>query len=418
MSDLSDLTLFLLLGLLILLSAFFSSSETGMMSLNRYRLRHLRKQGHRSAALAARLLERPDQLIGVILIGNNFVNILASSIATLLALRFWGEGGIAAATLILTLVILVFAEVTPKTIAALHPERIAFPAAYVLLPLLKVAYPMVWLVNLVSGGLMRLAGIRTNEIGSDHLSREELKTLVREAGNRIPKQHQDMLVSILELEQVTVEDIMIPRNEISGIDLDDDLDHILNLLKAPPHTRLPLYKGDINDIVGIFHTRNSGRLLSMPEPNKAELVQMSRPPYFIPEGTPLHTLLFNMQREKRRIGVVVDEYGEVIGLATLEDILEEIVGEFTTDLTSAQNEIAQVDEGVYRVSGSVALRTINKTLNWKLPTQGPRTLSGLIIEALEFIPDAPVCVKVGPYRIQVQQVLDNRVRSALISRES
>ncbi|MCK0163601.1 HlyC/CorC family transporter [Marinobacter sp. S6332] len=399
---------------LIMLSAFFSSSETGMMSLNRYRLKHMAKTGHKGAKRAQGLLQRTDQLIGIILIGNNFVNILASSIATVIAIRIWGDAGIAIATLLLTIVILIFAEVTPKTLAALFPEKIAFPASYILGPLLKVLYPVVWAVNLFTGAILRILRISPNDAASDHLSREELRTLVNEAGALIPAKHKDMLVSILDLEKVTVNDIMVPRNDVSGIDLDDDTDTILRQLRNSQHTRLPVFKGDINEIQGILHLRSATKLLQQEEINKTMILQLCQEPYFVPESTPLNTQLINFQKGKRRFGIVVDEYGDVLGLATLEDILEEIVGEFTTDYAATSPDIIPQEDGTFIVDGTTAVRTINKTLGWKLPIDGPKTLNGLITETLENIPDTNVCLKVDGHRVEVLQIKDNVVKAAIV----
>ncbi len=414
MNETSLTALFIILAGLILLSAFFSSSETGMMSLNRYRLKHMAKTGHRGAKRAQSLLGRTDQLIGVILIGNNFVNIFASAIATVIAIRIWGDAGIAIATVLLTIVILIFAEVTPKTLAALFPEKIAFPASHVLGPLLKILYPVVWAVNLFTGAILKIIGVSAEDAASEHLSREELRTLVNEAGALIPAKHKDMLVSILDLEKVTVNDIMVPRNEVVGIDLDDDLDTILRHLRSSQHTRLPVFKGDINNIQGVLHLRNASKLLLQDEINKAMLMQLCREPYFIPESTPLNTQLINFQKEKRRFGIVVDEYGEVLGLATLEDILEEIVGEFTTDYAATSPDIIPQDDGTFIIDGTSAVRTINKTLGWKLPTDGPKTLNGLITETLENIPETNVCLKVGGHRVEVLQIKDNVVKAAIV----
>ncbi len=383
-----------------------------MMSLNRYRLKHLARSGHKGAKKASKLLDRTDQLIGVILIGNNFVNILASSIATVLALHYWGDAGIAAATALLTIVILIFAEVTPKTLAALFPERVAFPAAYILTPLLKVLYPAVWFVNLFTNGILRLLRVRNDGQNSDNLSREELRTLVNEAGALIPKKHQDMLVSILDLEHVSVNDIMIPRNDVIGIDLENDMSTIISQIKSSQHTRLPVFKGDINNVLGVLHLRNSARFLAEPEPNKALLMKECREPYFIPEGTPLHTQLINFQKEKRRIGIVVDEYGDVLGIATMEDILEEIVGEFTTDYASNSPDIVPDTDGSYLIDGAATIRSINKTLGWNLPVNGPKTLNGLIMEKLEIIPENSVCLTLLGYRTEIRQVKDNVVKTA------
>lgn len=386
-----------------------------MMSLNRYRLKHLTRNGHKGAQRASKLLDRTDQLIGVILIGNNFVNIFASSIATIIALRLWGDAGIAIATALLTIVILIFAEVTPKTLAALYPEKIAFPASLILTPLLKLLYPLVWSVNLITNNLLKLLGIKQINQDSDNLSREELRTLVNEAGALIPRKHQDMLVGILDLEKVTVNDIMVPRNEIIGIDIEDDFADIITQIESSQHTRLPIYKSDINNIIGILHLRNLTRVLSQETPNKASLLQECREPYFVPESTPLHTQLMNFQKEKRRIGIVVDEYGDIMGIATMEDILEEIVGEFTTNFSANSADITPQDDGSYIVDGSATIRTINKTLSWNLPTSGPKTLNGLITEALESIPDTSVCLKIHKHQMEIRQIKDNVVKTVRIS---
>ncbi|MGM0434051.1 MAG: HlyC/CorC family transporter [Pseudomonadota bacterium] len=416
MNEASLTTLSAILILLIILSAFFSSSETGMMALNRYRLRHLSKTGHRGALRAERLLARTDQLIGVILIGNNFVNILASAIATLIAVRIWGDAGVVIATIGLTIVILIFSEVTPKTLAALYPERIAFPASHALRPLLKLLYPVVWILNLITNNLLRLMGVRLEgDQGSDHLSREELRTLVNESGSMLPGRHQDMLLSILDLEKVTVNDIMVPRNEIVGIDLDDPMDEILRLVRGSQHTRLPIYRSDINNAVGILHLRNISRLLHTDEINKAMLMQLCREPYFIPESTPLHTQLFNFQKERRRIGIVVDEYGDVLGIATLEDILEEIVGEFTTDFASSSSQdILPQSDGTTIVDGTTPIRTLNRALNLDLPTDGPKTLNGLITDYLESIPENNLCLALHGMRLETLQIKDNVIRTVRI----
>jgi len=387
--------LFGLLALLILLSAFFSSSETGMMSINRYRLSHQANSGDRSAKRVMRLLTRPDRLIGVILIGNNFVNNLAASIATIIAIHFFGDvSGPAISTALLTITILIFAEVTPKTYAAIKPERIAYPTSYALEPLLKLLYPLVWLVNVMSNGLLRLIGVKSVDNGGDSLTRDELRTVVHEAGTLIPYRHRAMLLSILDLENVTVNDIMVPRHEVLGIDLDDSLEDILTQIRTSQHTRLPVYKGDINNIIGMLHLRNAARFLSRSEVTKAAIVQEAREPYFIPES-----------------GIVVDEYGDVEGLVTLEDILEEIVGEFTTDV-SEDDEIHQQDDGSHVIEGTANIREINKMLGWQLPTDGPKTLNGLILEHLEAFPEGPACLQIGNTRMEILEIRDNLITSA------
>ncbi|MDI5890089.1 HlyC/CorC family transporter [Halomonas rhizosphaerae] len=405
--------LFGLLFLLICLSAFFSSSETGMMSINRYRLSHQANSGERAAQRVLRLLARPDRLIGVILIGNNLVNNLAAAIATVVAIHFFGEvTGPAIAPLILTIVILIFAEVGPKTYAAVKPERIAYPASLVLEPLLKLLYPLVWLVNAISNGLLRLLGVRNIDGGADNLTRDELRTVVHEAGTLIPRRHQAMLLSILDLENVTVNDIMVPRHEVMGLDLDDDLEEILARIRTSQHTRVPVYKGDINNIIGMLHLRNAARFLSRGEVTKAAIVQEAREPYFIPESTPLHTQLLNFQKQKRRIGIVVDEYGDVEGLVTLEDILEEIVGEFTTDVAGLDQEIHPQEDGSHVIDGTANIRDINKALGWLLPTDGPKTLNGVILEHLESFPDGPACLQIGSVRMEILEVRDNLITAA------
>lgn len=409
--------LFTSLVFLIFLSAFFSSSETGMMSLNRYRLRHLVKQKHRGAMRAAGLLQRPDRLIGVILIGNNFVNILASAIATMIALRLLGDAGVAVATATLTLVILIFAEVTPKTVASLKPEQIAFPASFILKPLLSILYPFVWIVNTICNGLLRLLGFNVTAQNNDHLSTEELRTIVNEAGALIPRRNQSMLLSILDLESVTVEDVMIPRNEIVGIDINDSIDNILQTISSSPHTRLPLYQDELNNIVGVIHVRQILPLLQMSNPTKEDLLNLSREPYFIPESTVLNMQLLNFQKARHWMALVVDEYGDVQGLTTLEDILEEIVGDMAEEQDAENEDIHPQEDGSFFVDGTATIRDINKSLNWDLPVDGPKTLNGLITESLEEIPQNNVCLQLGPYLIETVQISDNFIKTARMRKQ-
>lgn len=400
-----------LLVFLLLCSAFFSSSETGMLSLNRYRLRHQAKEGHRGANRAIRLLSRPDRLLGTILVGNNFVNILASSIATVLAMQFWGEAGIAIATVGLTIFLLIFGEITPKTLAALRPEVIAYPVSLPLLLLQKVLYPLVALLNWISNGLLKLLGVDLSNKGNDSLSTEELRSVVRESGSDLPMNRQNMLLGILDLERVTVDDIMIPRNEVTGIDLEDDLETIVTQLRTTPHTRLPVFRKDINHVEGIVHMRQIARLLSHDQLTRESLLAACNDPYFVPENTPLSTQLLNFQKQKRRIGIVVDEYGDVLGIVTLEDILEEIVGEFSNQDALRSPDIHPQDDGTLVIDGAAYLREINRALGWQLPCDGPKTLNGLITEALEHIPDSGICVQIGGYRLEILQAADNRVKS-------
>ena len=397
---------------LIIASAYFSSSETGMMSLNRYRLRHLARSNHAGAKRASKLLESPDKLIGVILIGNNFVNFLAASIATSIAIALFGDPSPILTAVVLTLVVLIFAEVTPKTIAALYPEKIAYPSSLLLALLLKLLYPVVWIVNVVSNALVRLLGFSSEANSNENqLTPEELRTVVYESGGRIPRRRHGMLMNILDLERVTVDDILVPRHELVGIDIEDDLNDILLQISSAQHTRLPVYKHDIDNIVGVLHLRSTGKLIGIEELNKSALLQETAEPYFIPESTPLHTQLFNFQKKKERMAVVVDEYGAVKGIITLEDILEEIVGEFTTDLAASSKDIHPQEDGSFLIDGSASVRDINKVLSWDLESSGAKTLNGLLTESLESIPDSSVCINLDGYYAEIVQVKDNVIKT-------
>lgn len=382
------------------------------MTLNRYRLRHLSRHGNRGARRAERLLERPDRLIGIILLGNNFVNIFASSVATLIALRLGGQGAIAAATGLLTLTILIFAEVAPKTLAALRPERVAFPAAFILGPLLRVLYPLVWLTNTLANTLLRSLGVNPTEGGQTALSREELRTVVNETGAMIPRRHQRMLLGILDLDQATVDDIMIPRNEVVGIDLGDDWSRITEQIASSEYTRLPVFEGGVDTIRGILHVRRVLTAMLDGVLTRERLLEHVREPYFVPEGTPLHQQMLNFQSERRRIGLIVDEYGEFHGLVTLEDILEEIVGEFTTDPAEAVRDIHRQPDGSYLAAGSASVRELKRLLGWDLPVEGPKTLNGLILEQLETIPEPGISLLIDGHPVTVLQAEENRVKVA------
>ncbi len=412
--DSTLIALCIALFFLILLSAFFSASETGMMAINRYRLRHLAQSGHPGARRVMALLERPDRLIGLILLGNNFVNILASSLATLIALRLLGQVGIAVASGLLTLIILIFAEVAPKTLAALYPERIAFPASYVLSPLLRLLYPLVVGVNFLANGVLKAFHVRPEAVAEQPLSSEELRTVLNEAGALIPRRHQQMLLSILDLEKATVEDVMVPRQAIVGIDLNDDWDTILEHITHTQHTRLPAYRDSIDHVEGILHIRDVLHLLGREELSKEGLIKVLREPYFVPEATPLHTQLLNFQRRRLRIALVVDEYGDILGLVTLEDILEEIVGEFTTNVASIGQGIYPLEDGGYLVDGSINVRQLNRMMRWRLPTKGPKTLNGIIMEHLESIPRPGISLRIDSYTIEIVQVEGNRVKTVKI----
>ena len=397
---------------LIVASAYFSSSETGMMSLNKYRMNHLRRGQHAGATRASKLLEKPDKLIGVILIGNNFVNFLAASIASSITILILGEPAPLTTAIVLTLVVLIFAEVTPKTIAALYPERIAYPSSIVLGVLLKVLYPIVWAVNFVSNTLVRTLGFHPQADSSDQqLSQEELRTVVHESESRLPKKRQGMLLNILDLEKVQVDQIMVPRNEVTGLDIEDAMEDILEQIASAQHTRLPVYRKDIDNIVGVLHMRSAGRLIKTENLNKAAIIQETTEPYFIPDSTPLHTQLFNFQSKKLRLAVVVDEFGAVKGIVTLEDILEEIVGEFTTDLADSNRDIFAQEDGSYLIDGGTSIRDINRTLSWELDSESANTLNGILMEVLQSIPDASVGVKLDGYYAEILQVKDNVFRT-------
>ncbi len=418
--------LFTALFLFILCSAFFSSSETSMMALNRYRLKHLKHSGHRGARKASRLLERPDRLIGLILIGNNLTNIAAASLATAIAVRLYGDAGYIIATITLTVVVLIFAEVTPKTYAALYPEKIAFPAAYILQPLQVIFSPFVYITNHVTNGIIKLIGGNPQQLNNDHLTFEELRVLVQEYGSQIPKKRRGMLMNILDLENVVVNDIMVPRSEIYGIDINDDNKTIFEQIRASEYTRVPLYRDELDDLVGLLHLRQTSRFLTLDGKGSAEngslldkraMIESASGPYYIPEGTPLHTQLFNFQRKKHRVGIVVDEYGVVLGLVTIEDILEEIVGDYTTNFTEQFADITQLSEGVYTITGSATVRDINRQLDWNLPSKGPKTMNGLMLEKLESFPDANgVSLTINNYRFEILDVRDNMINSVKAQR--
>ncbi|MDC1286933.1 HlyC/CorC family transporter [Gammaproteobacteria bacterium] len=400
---------------LILLSGFFSSSETGLMSLNRYRLKHLAAKNHGGAMRAVALLQQPDKLITLILLGNNFINILITQLATYLGYRLYGDAGIAIAAGFLTLILLLFAEVTPKTLAASSPEKIAFPAAYVYQPLSKLFFPLVVIIDWLAKLILRLFLLSGKGSVNDALNSAELRVAVNETSGLIPDSHRDMLLSILDLEKVTVDDIMVPRSEIIGIDLEDEWHETLKLITNLSYTRIPIYSGNIDNLVGTAMLRRILPLLMKDEFDSDSLVDLTREGYFIPEGTPLTTQLINFRKNKRRIAFVVDEYGDIQGLVTIEDILEEIVGEFTTDPTALHQDFFQDADGSFLIDGSTHIRDINRNLNIELPTNGPRTLNGLILEHMEFIPEAGTSLKISGNPIEIMQVKNNMVKTARIS---
>ncbi|CFB70065.1 hemolysins and related proteins containing CBS domains [Yersinia enterocolitica] len=412
----STSTLIIILVIMVVVSAYFSASETGMMTLNRYRLRHLSKQGNRAARRVEKLLRRPDRLISLVLIGNNLVNILASALATIVGIRLYGNAGVAIATGVLTFVVLIFAEVMPKTIAALYPERVAFPSSVLLAPLQKIMLPLVWLLNTITRGLMRLCGIRGNVHSSDAVSKDELRSIVNESHSQISRRNQDMLISVLDLEKVTVSDIMVPRNEVVGIDINDDWRSIMRQLTHSPHGRIVLYRQSLDDAIGMLRVREAYRLMTeKKEFNKENLLRAADEIYFIPEGTPLNVQLVKFQRNKEKVGMIVDEYGDIQGLVTVEDILEEIVGDFTTSMSpSLAEEVNPQSDGSVLIDGSANVRELNKAFNWSLPIEA-RTINGMLLEELEEIPQVDAQVRVGNYLIDVLDVQENMIKRVRVT---
>jgi len=404
-------------GLLIFLlfcSAFFSGTETALMTLNRYRLRHRAKSGHRGAKLVEKLLERPDRLIGLILLGNNLVNILAAQLVTLIALRLGGPLWVAISGFVFTLVILIFAEVTPKTLAALHPERVALPAAFIYYPLSKILAPLVWMITMFTNGLLRLFGVNANDGEGDQLTVEELRTLVTEAGALLPRRRYQMLVGILELQDITVDDILIPQTEIVGIDLADEWDTILATIRQGSFTRLPVYRDSIDDVLGILHVKRLVQSGGIEMLNKSILMGLIEEPYFVPEGTPLNKQLVQFQRSRQRTAFVVDEYGDIQGMITLEDILEEIVGEFTSEPLPAHADVRTDDQPGYVVNAAANVRSLNRMMNWNLPTEGAKTLNGVILEQLETIPEPGTGLMLNGYPVEILDTSDNAVKTVRV----
>ena len=413
MDNLSLEALFTALFLLIILSAMFSASETAMMAVNRYKIKHQAESGSRGAKLILKLLATPDRLLGTILIGNNVANIAASSISTLIGLKLLGNAGVAIAGGVLVFIVLIFAEVAPKTLAATNPERVAFPAAYALSALLFVLSPFVWLVNIISNSLLKLFGISL-AVQSDSLTTEELRAAVKQSGGMLNQSHREMLLRILEMEKITINEIMVPRAEIEAIDLDDEWEEIVEQLATSHHTRIPIYKGSLDNLIGILHLRKALYLSQTSKFNKKTLEDLIREPYFFPENLSITQALRNLQNKRRRFGIAVDEYGDIKGLVTLEEILEEIVGEFTTIIPGIDDDIREQKDGSYLVDGAAYIRDLNRQMNWKLPHDKAKTLNGLIIEHLEEIPIPNTSFKLGEYMIDVIQTRDSAVHVARI----
>lgn len=409
-------TLSCFLVFLIVFSGFFSGAEIGMMSLNRYRLRHLVKKNNKQAIRVNRLLAHPDRLLSVVLIGNTLANIVASTVATLIGQRLYGDLGVAIATVILTLVVLIFSEMAPKTLAALHPQQVAFASSRLLVILQLFFAPLVFIISVTANGILRLLGVSFDTVQKDALSGEELRLVVHEAGSLLPIEHKSMLISLLDLEQARVEDILVPKADIVGIDLEQPWHELLVQLEMAQHTRLPLYRNTIDNLVGMIHLRDVLNLALEERLDMDSLLKIADAPYYIPEGTSLNVQILNFQKMKRRSCFVVNEYGDLQGLVTMEDILEEVVGEFTTDIAALSKDIAPQDDGSVIVDASITLRNLNRLLNWQLPSMGPRTLSGLIIEYLGYIPPADCCLMIENYQIEVLKVGDNTIRSVSMSK--
>lgn len=417
MDHISTTTLIVTLIIMVVISAYFSGSETGMMTLNRYRLRHLAKQGNRAAKRVEKLLRKPDRLISLVLIGNNLVNILASAIGTIVGMRLYGDAGVAIATGILTFVVLVFAEVLPKTIAAMYPEKVAFPSSFLLGPLQILMMPLVWLLNIITRMLMRMVGIKTNNVISAALSKDELRTLVHESHSKISRRNQDMLLSVLDLEKMSVDDIMVPRNEVVGININDDWKSIVRQLTHSPHGRIVLYRDTLDDAISMLRVREAYRLMTeKQEFTKETLLRAADEVYFIPEGTPLSVQLVKFQRNKKKVGLVVDEYGDIQGLVTVEDILEEIVGDFTTSMSpTLAEEVTPQNDGSVIIEGSANVREINKAFNWTLPEDEARTVNGMLLEELQEIPANNTRIRISHYDIDILDVQDNMIKQVRVT---
>lgn len=417
MEHISTTTLIVTLIIMVVVSAYFSGSETGMMTLNRYRLRHLAKQGNRAARRVEKLLRKPDRLISLVLIGNNLVNILASALATIVGIRLYGNAGVAIATGVLTFVVLVFAEVLPKTIAAIYPEKVAYPSSLLLGPLQILMMPLVWLLNTITRLLMRMVGIKVDHIISTALSKDELRTIVHESRSQMSRRNQDMLLSVLDLEKVSVDDIMVPRNEIVGININDDWKAIVRQLTHSPHGRIVLYRDTLDDAIGMLRLREAYRLMTeKKEFTKEVMLRAADEIYFVPEGTPLNIQLVKFQRNKKKVGLVVDEYGDIQGLVTVEDILEEIVGDFTTSMSpTLAEEVTPQNDGSVIIEGSANVRELNKAFNWTLPEDDARTVNGMLLEEIQEIPAIGTRILLGQYDIDILDVQDNMIKQVRVT---
>lgn len=417
MNDAPSSVLLCALLFLLVIIAFSSGTEVAMLSVNRYRVKHRAQQGQGTARVLERLLQKPDDWLGANLVILAAASVFASAIATILAQRTSYVYAVPITGFLLTVVVIVFCELTPKIYAATHPDFVAMSAAHIYRGLVLVARPLLWLTNRMAYGLLRIFGVGRMSRANQALSTEELRSVVVEAGPMIPARHRQMLLSILDLGQVTVNDIMIPRQEISGIDVQENWDDILDQLRQTPHTRLPVYDGELDKLCGILHMKRVAQELARGTLTRERLVEVarSREPYFVPESTALTVQLSHFQRNRRRLAFVVNEYGDIEGLVTLEDILEEIVGEFTTDpATVMHKDIHAERPGVFIVNASATIRALNRALQWHLPTDGPKTLNGLLLEKLETIPESGTALKVGEYQFEILQIADNTIKTVRI----
>ena len=395
------------------MSAFFSGSETSMMAINRYRLKHLVKEKNKSAKRVAKLIERTDRLLGVILIGNNFTHTLSTALATVVAIRIWSDSAVLAVTVFMTIIMIIFAEVMPKTIAALKPESIAFPSSYLLKPLSKVLSPLITLVSFVSNGVTKLIGIDLDSADKDELRPEELRTLLQTSG--VPKRQEEMLMGIFDMDYLSVNDVMIPKNEIVGIDLNDDIEQVLEQLQKIDFTYIPCFEDSIDNIQGFLSLNKKADFLGNNIQSKEMLKAGLQEPLFVPENTPLYKQLANFQSSGRRVGLIVDEYGDIEGIITLRSILEIIVGEIATESVEKMDIMPQAD-GTYLIEGGMMIRDLNKRLEWELPTEGPKTLSGLILEEIQTIPDTNIGLTIEGYRIETVLIKDNVIKLAKLEK--
>ena len=410
MNNISTEILIIILVILFLLSAFFSGSETALMSINKYKMRHQAKLNNKGAKAAKKLLENPDKIIGVILLGNNLTNILITQITTLISLRLYGDIGLAIATGLLTIFILIFAELTPKTIGEMHSEKVAYSSSLLYKPMLIILYPLVFIINLIANSIIRMMGLKDN-ISTSSLSSEELKTVLSESSIKFSKPHLKMLESIIDLEKATVEDIMIPRSDIYGIDISEDIVSIISNFKSTPYTRIPVYEDNIENLLGLIHIKNITPLLTSKSINKDEIKKLIKKPYYIVSGTSLYKQLLNFQKEKRRIGFIIDEYGNIQGLVTLEDILEEIVGDFTSDPSSSEEIISTNDKNIFIIDGGVHIREINQILKINLVSKEAKTINGFILEHIENLPKINDIISIQGHTFKILENLDNAVKT-------